>query len=197
MMVLKLCKRNCQEELPTTIAEELGQGADGQVFAVENDPSRVYKFCILFDKPLDQNYQRIVHVLSYLHDNPSPAYAHVYEYKYMGEWVRPEDKVRYALYSYTMERLQKLSEDERKVFHTILSHEDRNIVKDYSTNQLQEILLGLSKGLDFDMEKVIVFRNNLKNTPIDHNDLHPRNIMKDAEGNFKLIDFDRATLEKR
>ena len=57
------------------------------------------------------------------------------------------------------------------------------------------MLSGLSSGLDFDEEKVIFFVNNFKKSPIIHNDVHVRNIMKDCDGNFKMIDFDRAELK--
>ena len=43
------------------------------------------------------------------------------------------------------------------------------------------------------VNKVYNFIENIKNNEsnIFHTDIHPRNIMKDIEGNFYLIDFDR------
>jgi thiamine kinase-like enzyme len=94
-----------------------------------------------------------------------------------------------------MEKLFKISEDERKIFHTILSHEDRNIVKNYPLDKVKKMLTGMSYSLDFDYNKVIFFYQNLRDCPLQHLDLHVRNIMKDIDGNFKMIDFDRMKLE--
>ena len=202
MQVLKLIQQHCPHDLPGRIGFWLGDGADGEVYSVEGLPSKVYKFGVLFDYTShtpSEKYKGVDGVLSYLCANPSPAYATVHSHTRLGQWYQPQYSgvpEPYILYYYSMERLQKLSEDERKVFHSILSHEDHNIVKNYSVKKLQKMLQGMERGLDFDLEKVISFSDNIKKTPISHGDLHPRNIMKDYRGNFKLIDFDRATLEK-
>src|ERR1700723_898766 len=135
MQALKLCRQNCPEKLPNHIDIYLGDGADGEVYTIENDPTKVLKFGILFDYP-DHNpadkYREVNSVLSYLYRNPSPVYAQVYSHVYLGQWYQPQYggmPAPYVLYYYSMERLKKLSEDERKVFHSILSHEDRNIEK--------------------------------------------------------------------
>jgi hypothetical protein len=94
-----------------------------------------------------------------------------------------------------MEKLLSLSEDEQKVFHTLLSHEDRNLVKNYSPAERQVILQNLRRGLDFDEGRVSLFVDKLNNSPVQHLDIHTRNIMKDANGNFKMIDLDRLTME--
>ena len=182
---------------------EAGYGSDGEVFAVESDPTKVFKFCALYDydghQPFDK-YSEVASVLGHLYSHPSSAYAKVYAYMYFGQWTKKECdlngvciKTDYVLYYYVMERLQKISEDERRVFHTIMSHEDANIEKNYSTDKVREMLTGLSKGLDFDAERVILFHDNYHNSRISHNDISPRNIMKNDKGDFKLIDFDRAT----
>lgn len=93
-----------------------------------------------------------------------------------------------------MERLNLISSDEEKVFHTILSHEDRGAEKSYKSAELQDILDGLSKGLDFDATKVKVFHEALQTSPIRHLDIVPRNIMKDDGGNFRMIDLERTQI---
>jgi serine/threonine protein kinase len=131
--------------------------------------------------------------------HPSPTYARVYAQDCLASWQRKVDgewtPQRYYIYYYTMEKLQKLSEDEKKVFHSLLSHEDRNIKKDFSPAKIKEMLAGLSSALDFDEEKVIFFVNNFKKSPVIHNDVHVRNIMKNINGDFKMIDFDRCELK--
>lgn len=196
MLVLKLCQQNCPDKIPLHLAKKLGDGADGEVFEL-ND--RVIKFCVLYDVihfDFREAYRRINSVIDYLIHNPSPVYARVHERMYMGEWSRLtiSGDQKYILYYYIMEKLQKISEDEQKVFHSILSHEDRGIKKNFETQQLKKILSGLQKGLDFDVEKIMFFNDFLRKTPLCHLDIHARNIMKDDQGNFKMIDFDRVNI---
>ena len=84
----------------------------------------------------------------------------------------------------------------KKVFHSIISHEDKGIVKDLSPNIINQKLIGLNKGLEFDLNKVNLFCRDLQQTAIQHNDLAPRNIMKDKNNNYKIIDFDRCKLKQ-
>ena len=56
------------------------------------------------------------------------------------------------------------------------------------------MLLGMSRGLDFDVEKVILFCSNIIASVIIHNDIHPRNIMINNTDDYKLIDIDRCSL---
>ena len=93
-----------------------------------------------------------------------------------------------------MDKLNKISEDEKKVFHTILCHEDLNKKKNFSNDKILTMLNGMIKGLDFNFEKVIMFYEAQKSSIIKHNDFHVRNIMKDNFGNFKFIDLDRLDL---
>jgi thiamine kinase-like enzyme len=53
----------------------------------------------------------------------------------------------------------------------------------------------LQRGLSFDVASVLSFYQRLlQPTIFVHNDWHPRNVMKNAQGQFKLIDFDRMTI---
>jgi thiamine kinase-like enzyme len=115
----------------------------------------------------------------------------------MGSYSRDawkNTKQRYVLYYYIMEKLQKITEDEHKVFDSLVSHEDRGKKKNFTPAKVKEMLQGLRKGLDFDAQRVTFFYDNFNKSPVAHLDIHPRNIMKDAAGNFKLIDFDRAEI---
>jgi RIO-like serine/threonine protein kinase len=94
-----------------------------------------------------------------------------------------------------MEKLEKLSDDESKVFFTLLSHEDNNKKKNYTEENAIEILNKLKIGLDFDFDKVLYFFNKIMLNEINHLDISERNIMKDSCGTFKLIDFERIKNE--
>lgn len=206
MLTLKLCESACPNLIPPNIGRSLGDGSDGQVFQLSNDSSRVIKISALFcyfDEDIDSHLNKIEQALIHLIVNPDDSYARVYDYKNLGKYSREifSDRIslgeeqEYYLYHYVMERCFKLSEDEKKVFHSILCHEDRGIEKNYTTPQLKNILTGLSKGLDFDENKVMLFCDNLKRSRLRHLDLHVRNIMKSNSGDFKLVDFDRTRLD--
>lgn len=201
MNVLSLVK----QPLPVQVDKCLGGGADGQVFTIVGDDSRVIKLGIFYerhDKKFLEYYRQIVKVLDHLIKTQPDAYAKVYEHGSLGEDSREakhwrSGRQKYVMYYYIMDRLYDITEDEEKVFHTILSHEDRGIEKNFSPDKIREMLRGMSRGLDFDAEKVTLFCEKIRSAPISHLDIVGRNIMKDAFGNFKLIDLDRIELEKQ
>lgn len=205
MFVLSLCRQFCSDWIPANLGERLGEGADGEVFSLTDNPKKVLKLGILYEHhngKLPQYYKQIAKVLDYLMQVQPTAYAHVYEHGCLGTYSRPmpfwrSGEQRFIIYYYTMEKLQKISEDESKVFHSIISHEDRGIDKNYPLEKIQEMLRGLSRGLDFDAEKVTLFCDNINEAALSHLDIHVRNIMKDEANNFKLIDLDRIELETK
>lgn len=205
MFVLSMVRMFCPDKLPYQPGERLGEGADGEVFTIPGEPEKVLKLGILYerhDRGFENYYKQIQRVLDYLITNQPPAYARVYEHGYLGSYSRKMEHWRsgeqkFLIYYYTMEKLEKISEDERRVFHSILSHEDRGIEKKFSPSKIREMLQGMSKGLDFSAEKVTLFCDNIRSAPISHLDIHVRNIMKNESGDFKLIDLDRIELEKQ
>jgi serine/threonine protein kinase len=202
MKALSLCEQFCPNEITIIPTKKIGEGSDGEVFEIANDSEKVIKFCIIYESmscDLEQHYKQSCAVINHLIKCPEPAYAHVYAHKYMGTFKNDilNHKQKFILHYYLMEKLEKISDDEIKMFHSILSHEDRGIKKNFSLEKIQKMLLGLRRGLDFSVEKVIFFSQCLKSSSVNHNDIHPRNIMKDLSGNFKLIDFDRAQLNWR
>jgi len=196
MMVLSLCREFCPGKIPPKLGSRLGDGSDGEVFDMVDDPSKVIKLCVLYALGNDVNecyLQTINPILTSLSSKPVDVFARMYVHEYLGTFSNRYNQ-EFVLYYYTMEKLENISDDEKKVFHTIISHEDRGIIKNFSIKEVQEILQGLSLGLDFDEKNVIFFYENLKRSYVNHNDIHERNIMKDKMGNFRLIDFDRTQL---
>lgn len=203
MLVLKLCEQLCPDKIPVETCASLGGGADGEVFEIKDDPNKVIKFCVLYQtgkQTIQNTYKYTCKVLDYLIKTPMPTYATVYSYDVMGQFTRPvtwsAKGQPYILYYYTMEKLSSITEDESKVFHSIVSHEDRGIDKNFSSAKVKEMISGMATCLDFDAERVTFFCENFKNTLVEHQDVHVRNIMKDPQGNFKLVDFDRAQLRR-
>jgi serine/threonine protein kinase len=204
MNVLSLCQQLCPEKIPVQTEERLDGGADGEVFTIVGQPDKVIKFGIFYerhDKKFLQYFKQIQKVLDHLILTQPSAYARVYDHGHLITSSRKAEHWRsgqqkFVMYYYIMEKLQKTTEDEQKVFHTILSHEDRGIEKNFSPDEIRKMLRGMERGLDFDAEKVTLFCENIRSATISHLDIHVRNIMKDESGNFKLIDLDRIELEK-
>lgn len=200
MMVLSLCRQLCPEKIPMGIMQKIEDGADGEVFDLE-DPSKVIKFSVHYDQfngLFNSHFtNNIDSSIKYLIKYPNDLCARIHAYECMGTFERTFDQYnqKFILYYYIMEKLNRISDDEKKIFHSICSHEDNLIVKNYPMFKIKKMLEGLSRGLDFDFEKVIFFCERLQKSPIEHLDLHPRNIMKDNVGNFKLIDFDRIKIK--
>ena len=207
MFVLSLCQQLCPEKIPVKTAERLGQdGADGEVFAIVNDLNRVIKFSIIYDEDgyIDQSpradYQKyVVPVLDYLLTNKLPVCATIYEHGCLGEYSRDmkywKNGIQNFLIHYCiMERLFPITEDENKVFHSLISHEDRLIEKKFPSKKIEKMVEGLKRGLDFDAKMVMLFCEQLRDSKVKQGDLHSRNVMKDIDGYFKIIDFDRCDL---
>lgn len=201
MKVLSLCQQLCPEKIVYATTDRIGYGVDGEVFSIEGSSDQVIKYCCLYDIPgikLSLAFNQIQDVLSHLCESPARIYARVYSYSKLGCFERINVGVEeFILYYYVMEKLYPLSEDECRVFHTIVSHEDRGIIKDYSREKQQNLIRGMGTALDFDSERVMFFCDNLKKSTVQHLDLHERNIMKDCYGNFKLVDLDRSILKRR
>lgn len=193
MQVLRLIQRH-GFDLQFSLGDELGYGADGQIFSLLDHKDKVIKLCVSYD---NYSYEYIDSILSYLETNNDHICVRVCEHAYIGSGSEKSlyGERNFILYYYIMDRLNKISEDEKKVFHSILSHEDMNVNKQYSLSTVSNMLHGMQKGLDFDYNKVIYFYNEIKLSKLDHRDMHVRNIMKDNVGNFKLIDFDRARIK--
>lgn len=181
------------------IGKEIGfGGADGEVFEIQGDPNKVIKCAVIYEYfiPVNQEIERIENVARHLINTCPRAYVRVHAFETVTQFIRKtvSGNQKYFLYYYIMDKCFKISEDEKKVFHSILSNEDRNLNKNYPLNKITSMLTGMSMGLEFDLKKVLSFCQAIQNSEIDNTDINPRNIMKNSDGEFKLIDFDRSSL---
>lgn len=154
------------------LTNRIGSGADGIVWLTNN---KVVKICI-------GDYLKFVQILKSLDNN----YVKVYEHKKIDKYLDAD------MYLYYMEKLNKLTEDENKVFYTLVSHEDSSKIKSFSDKKAIKILDELERFLEFDKNKVFKFIKQISANNIKHLDICERNIMKDDCGNFKLIDLERV-----
>lgn len=184
MKPLEILKAN-NIQLPPFLGKEIGSGIDGQVFEKDNDPSRVIKISISENSDYPCSY--VLESKNYWH------FARVYSCDCL--YTSDKDgKPLLSVHCIEMEKLFPLTEDEEKLFHTLLSHEDANKQKEYTRDQLSTLIEELSEWFSFDKEEALSFCCAIMNCPIRHKDLHQRNIMKNVTSRFRLIDFDR--LEK-
>ena len=184
MSILKIFKKYTDFN-QSCLGAELGSGATGSVFEFEN---KAIKLCINYELPNQS-------IIDFLIENKDLNFVKVFSHKLYGPY---KDRGYESILSViVMEKLLKISSDEEKVFHTILSHEDFNKKKNFSNSELKKILKELSIGLDFDEGKVIFFYEGLRNSIIYHPDIHQRNIMKDQLNNFKMVDCEFARFKKK
>ena len=197
MIVLSLCNK-LKIKIPKVL-NRLGEGADGEVFQLP-DLDKVIKLSVLYDnensvEKFDNQFSNIEnHILNIMDLNPEP-FAKIYDYKYLGNFERDhytKNKQSYVLYYYVLEKLFKISNDEKEVLSRILfkPNKDFDYSNLYSHNKAIRILNKIN--LDFNKEEILKFYSNIKKSPIIHSDIHLSNIMKNKDGQFKLIDFDRC-----
>ena len=199
MYSLSVYRKYLPDQLPVQPGERLGEGNNGEVLSIVGDPTKVIKLSMFLSTEDDQRrYVRIKKGLDYVVANCPPAYVKVYEHGHLGSCpIGTPPCLHYIFYYYIMEKLHKISEDERRLFHSILSHEDRGLKKRFSLEKIRKMLGGMAKGLDFDAEKVMLFCENIRAAPVIHEDTHGRNIMKNDDGDFRLIDLDSISLLKQ
>jgi len=180
------------------IVETIGNGNNGETYLLNDNT--VLKVSVLMDwakKGIDirEEYANIWWILRQLkQDNPS----HIVRLFDLGVLsCGQENRQPYTIYYYRMRRLFPLSEDESKVFQTVISHEDRHLIKHYEPNELDVVLKGLEKGLEFQSNKVKWFYQQIQSSKFKHLDLHQRNIMKTQDGDYRLVDLDHMVIRRQ
>lgn len=185
----------CKERFDFKIGKEIGYGAQGQVFEIEECPTRVIKISILYDVDphldLDIVFEKIQAVYEYVCSHQENNLGKIYEFGRLRTGSRPtaNGPQDYIVYYSIQEKLASLSDDEKKVFKTICQALNDELELERT---VEDIVKELSKWLKFDSEKTIKFYYSLGDLPFEHNDLRRQNILKDVNGNFRLIDFDLA-----
>lgn len=166
-------------ELPFNLGKEIGSGVDGQVFEKQGDDGRVIKLSIKDDFNAFENAWLI-------YSCQPKHFVSVFDFGCLSN----------IIYWVEMEKLLPISEDEQRIFHTLISHEDANKQKLSSYHHGWFIMANeLSEWFSLDKEKIKQFCLSIQTSPILHGDLHPRNVMKDKNGNYKLVDFDRCSVK--
>lgn len=206
MKVLELIKNNLNADLINNIGDKIGDGSDGEIFSLKNEKDKLIKFSIIYvwdnknfnsKNELQRLYNKTISNILAVKSSNEDIFCRVYDCSssFFGSRPTVDGEQGFIAFYSILEKLDKTTEDEKKVFHTILSHEDANKNKNYTLSDVKEILNGLSYGLEFDRKKVLNFYEKIQKSKFKHLDLHPRNIMKDKVGNYKLVDLDRIKIK--
>ena len=183
---------------PFTIGPEIGYGAQGQVFEIVEDPTRVIKFSILYDvkfgSSLEFIFNKIKTIYNFIKNNPHDNVVRIFEFGELlsSSRVTVDGDQKFIVYYSIQEKLQTLSIDEKKVFKTVCDYHNGDLDCERA---LKQLLLEQAEWLDFDCEKVLSFYDSIHKYPIDNCDFRRRNIMKDTLS-FKLIDFDLSEIKE-
>lgn len=186
-----------KEKFNLDVQEEIGIGAQGTVFSIKNT-SNVIKISALYDwnkyKNFENEYENISQVYNFIINNKPINVVSIFEFNKIHDGLRKtyNGEQRYIIYFSIQERLNNLTEDEKKVFKTVCQSVNNELD---SSHSIEAILKDLSSWYDFDLNKIIIFYNSLKQSRIEHKDFHIGNIMKDKNNNYKMIDFDLAQLK--
>ena len=211
MITKSLFEKHCPNKIPVKLGERIGGGSDGELFQVLDEPDKVIKLCVIYEwslKPYykylemeDTNpyyeYLAIREVIQYVLDNQTIPYVKIHAHQYVGSYSRQlydKREQKFILHYYIMDRLNKISDEEYKVFYSILPHEQDEVRNNFSLEKAEDILQNLGRSFDIDCAKIFTFCKCIKESPVAHQDLHPRNVMSDNVGEYHLIDLDRCVL---
>jgi hypothetical protein len=178
---------------------ELGEptgfgGAHGEVFELVGLPDRVIKLSVLYDtfnyrETFQNAFLDIEMTFAKLIVASPSHFVRVFDFSKLAIGRRkvvfgPQE---YIVYGTTMEKLFPLTEGEKKILKTICSLYNKDVD---DRRPVEKIVSEVAQWYDFPVDKVLTFYSQLLSCPHIHNDCHRRNIMKDSNNNYKLIDLD-------
>lgn len=183
--------------LPYELGDEISHsGADGQVFHIKNDPDKVIKLSIFYSYDeyiIEHHYSNIENKYKTVINNPQKSIVKVFNINYIHHKVYGKCTIakNYIIYYSIMEKLIPITKDEDKILKSLCDLKNNKI----NTFSFPKIVDELKHYYLFDRDKVLDFYDGLDSSIVIHNDFHRRNIMKDNDGNFKLIDLDRISIK--
>lgn len=154
------------KNIPYKLDWFVAQGADGFVYELQDDNTKVIKISILCNYTIEKNlikvYNAITDVYKYIQKNNLNRFVSIYDYGIVqqGERIFDGKKQSFIVHYCVMDKLEKLSK----------------------------------KDVEY-LENNQEFWDELDDFDFDHGDLQIRNVLKDKNGNYKLIDFDRARMK--
>lgn len=194
---MKSLQDNCPTSFPFRVGHCLGAGVHGQVFDSLDEPGNAIKLSIVYSDDEDAivKFNNLERVYKFIIDNPNDILVKVFKFGRIYNGARDIFgwEQEYIIYYSIMEKLLPISDDERKTFKTICDSFN-GILK--TNRSIKELINELNGWLEFDKDKVFDFYKSLHSLKIEHRDIEARNIMKNYDGQFKLIDFDLARIKE-
>ncbi len=197
--ILDEVRQNCPTDVLEGIGKFLGAGYYGETYEVDGG-DKVMKVSVAkteadANKTLDK--VREIDALG------SDAFVKVFDYGVLCEIDIPDSKYMIksgVAYFYVMERLFPLSADEKKVATRTLNDLESLANKPDFERERKKYMF--SKGRQYkrdgDDESALVAAADLfdrmRAVGAGHRDMHKENVMKNAEGRFKMIDLEQAKL---
>jgi len=179
---------NNNKHLLPKFSYEISSGVHGVVFFISYDKiikiSSLSSIKNVFAFVADQNYLQDLY--SFLQKENFDIFAKIYDFGFCND-------LQYVI----LEKLNTISRDEFCIFESVISHNDNCDKKDLT--KTKSILSEVDGYLTFDQQKILSFVDkiiSLQEKGIEHLDLHSRNIMKDNDGNFKLIDLESVEVKQ-
>ena len=184
-----------KEMFPTGLTK-IGDGADGTVYeTISKEIVKVSVFLNWDNQDIYQVQKNILGSLKYIEKSEPQHLVKISEIGsiiYITKFRSIHGDLDAFIYSYKMERLNHLSDDEKRVFESI-SHRDSGNHPEINKKTF-EMTERLCDFYELDFKKTSLFLKSIATSHIIHLDIHPRNIMKDNDNNYKLIDLDRITI---
>ncbi len=203
MKFAELIEPKLKDKFTFSLGQEIGYGAQGNVFVINDHPERVMKISFMYDihdETIESKFESVSKIYNYIKDNNPSGLVRIYDFGHLTDgtrevysYIKDQKKFQKIIIFYSIqEKLQQLSEDEKKVFKTIcqLWRSELELKR-----PLEEVIAEQAVFLDFNQAKVNEFVKHITDCPVDNRDKHRRNVMKDSDGNFKMIDFDLAQLK--
>lgn len=182
----------------TKLGKKLGSGTQGSVFTVSNNPDKVFKLSYL--KPLvrfdvkETINKRMVHyalVMNFLSQNKVSCFPKIYKYGINKIQDEGGSIVSWSL----QEKLFHLSKQERMALDYLSYFFNKRCDIDEFYNIFNEKISKIDLP-NSSKDEILNCYKYYYESPIEHNDIHYLNFMKDSFGNFKLIDFDYSTFRE-
>jgi thiamine kinase-like enzyme len=145
--------------------------------------------------PVLNFYENVRKVLALQARHDYIHYVKVFEHELLHSGQRiihSNVKQNFILYSAIMEKLMPLSHDEDKLFKTICDAVEAG----KSGAHIKKLISEQNNWLNFNLNRCQIFLDQIERSVIIHRDFQRQNVMKDALGNFKLIDFDFSKIKE-
>lgn len=180
----KLAPPKCRHDKIPWRGCYLAEGDDGKAYENWDDENKVVKVGFLDRSKSGTSLSNLENNFDYVLNNKPEAYVEVYDYGCV------DCRACNISYFVLMKKLYPLSNNEANTIPALAIKAQKFSGKNTGTLEQNDFLKSLSD------KKQKTFVKNIWDSGIVHNDIFCGNLMKDENGDYKLIDLDRLTLLK-